>query len=78
MDGEELFRRYAAGERDFSGVDLSGANLSRVELRDINLSGANLSRVDLSWANLSGANLSGVSASGWGDSKYAWLNLFYA
>jgi hypothetical protein len=27
-DVEELYRRYAAGERDFSGVDLSRANLN--------------------------------------------------
>ena len=24
MDGDEFFERYEAGERDFSGVDLSG------------------------------------------------------
>ena len=28
MDVEELYRRYAAGERDFSGVDLRGADLN--------------------------------------------------
>lgn len=31
MDAEELLQRYAAGERDFSEVDLSGANLSGVD-----------------------------------------------
>ncbi|MEH2207481.1 MAG: pentapeptide repeat-containing protein [Nostoc sp.] len=35
---EELLQRYAAGERDFIGVDLRDA-----ELRGINLSRANLS-----------------------------------
>jgi hypothetical protein len=28
MDVEELYRRYAAGERDFPGVDLSHADLN--------------------------------------------------
>jgi hypothetical protein len=41
-----------------NGADLSGANLSRV-----NLSGANLSRVNLSRADLYGANLSRVNLS---------------
>lgn len=33
MDAEELLRRYAAGERDFPGVDLSGAVLEGTDLR---------------------------------------------
>jgi len=74
MDVEELYRRYAAGERDFPGVDLSHANfnLAKVtfleelepgqnELSGINLSGANLTRVNLSCVNLSGANLSSAN-----------------
>ncbi len=32
MTAEELLERYAAGERDFSGVDLSGVDLSNSEL----------------------------------------------
>jgi hypothetical protein len=44
-------------------ANLSGANLSRADLRDANLSGANLSRADLRDANLSGANLSGANLS---------------
>lgn len=58
MEVEELLQRYAAGERDFSGVNLCEVNLSR-----INLSGANFSGANLSIANLSGANLSGVNLS---------------
>jgi Pentapeptide repeats (8 copies) len=65
MTAEELLERYAAGERDFSGVDLSGANLTQADLRDIDLSRANLSRVDLSWANLSEANLTEISLALW-------------
>ncbi|NES65466.1 MAG: hypothetical protein F6K24_09480 [Okeania sp. SIO2D1] len=49
---EELQKKYAAGERDFTDFNLFEANLS-----GINLSGANLSGVNLSVANLSGANL---------------------
>ncbi|MEH2247034.1 pentapeptide repeat-containing protein [Nostoc sp.] len=41
MDVEKLLERYAAGKRDFSGIDLSGAKLSGFDLRDINLSELN-------------------------------------
>lgn len=58
MTLKELLEKYAAGERDFGGIMLSEANLSR-----INLSGANLSQAILSIANLSGANLSGANLS---------------
>ena len=51
------------------GADLSGANLSRVDLygadlSGVDLSGADLSRVDLSGVNLSGADLSRVDLYG--------------
>ncbi len=29
MNAEELLKRYASGEKDFSGVDLSGVNLAK-------------------------------------------------
>jgi uncharacterized protein YjbI with pentapeptide repeats len=79
MDASELLARYAAGERDFCGVDLSdaylwganlsGANLSEaklcgVNLSEANLSGANLSEANLSEADLWAANLSGVDLRG--------------
>ena len=54
MTAEELLERYATGERDFKGVDLSGVDLKDAELRGINLSQANLSGTDLSGADLSG------------------------
>lgn len=62
MDVNELSQRYAAGERNFSGVDLSFANLSQIDLREADLSravfiGANLERANLEFANLYGANL---------------------
>jgi uncharacterized protein YjbI with pentapeptide repeats len=71
MDAEELVRRYAAGERDFAGVDLSRAYLTidpngeygeplGHDLGGINLSGASLYRARLTACNLSNANLSGA------------------
>jgi uncharacterized protein YjbI with pentapeptide repeats len=44
---EELFNRYAAGERNFSGISLDGNDLSGV-----NLSGADLSNSGLGEAYL--------------------------
>jgi uncharacterized protein YjbI with pentapeptide repeats len=53
MNAKEIVKKYAAGVRDFKGLNLSELNLSGA-----NLSGANLSEANLSVANLSGANLS--------------------
>ena len=39
---DEVLRRYRAGERDFTGIDLRFAFLRESCLIDINLSGANL------------------------------------
>ena len=41
MTAEKLLERYAAGERDFGGVDLSGANLSEADLEFANFREAN-------------------------------------
>jgi hypothetical protein len=57
MTAEELLERYASGERDFSGVDLREARLSRADLSEINLSGADLIGANLTGANLTGARL---------------------
>lgn len=59
MDRMELLRRYAAGERDFTGADLRSADLSNCDLR-----GAKLVRAQLRGANLRGANLQGADFSG--------------
>jgi uncharacterized protein YjbI with pentapeptide repeats len=40
MNADELIRRYQAGERDFSGVDLQGAALSSKTFNGINLNHA--------------------------------------
>ncbi|MEM7595041.1 MAG: pentapeptide repeat-containing protein [Cyanobacteria bacterium P01_A01_bin.83] len=60
MDREELLRRYAAGERDFSGVSLRGLDFSDCDLRGIILSNADLSMTGWVGANLSRADLSGA------------------
>ncbi len=43
MNPKELLRRYAAGELNFTGVDLSEAQLIDVDLRNIILKDADLS-----------------------------------
>ncbi len=58
MTVEELLEQYAAGIRDFNGVELSEVNLSGAKLSGVNFSHANLSVVNLSGANLTVSNLS--------------------
>jgi uncharacterized protein YjbI with pentapeptide repeats len=55
MTAEELLERYAAGERDFSGVDLSGVNLMEVNLEDVNLACAILRETQFQRSLLNGA-----------------------
>lgn len=73
LTADELKRRYAAGERNFTNanlrcallneLNLSEANLSWAKLSGANLSGANLSGADLTAADLCEANLSGANLS---------------
>ena len=61
-------------------ADLSGADLSGIDLRYVDLSGANLRYANLRYANLSGANLSDANLR-YADLRYANLsdaNLRYA
>ncbi|MDZ7961114.1 MAG: pentapeptide repeat-containing protein [Aulosira sp. DedQUE10] len=44
MDADELLRRYAAGERDFTGIDFSKVDFSEGELSGSDLSGINQSK----------------------------------
>jgi|GEM_PF-1369091 len=53
----------------FYWANLSGADLSRVNLRKANLNGANLSKTDLSNANLISTNLNGANLNGANLSK---------
>ena len=74
MDGEELLKKYASGERDFTGIVLCEVNLNRANLAQAsfsrailsltNLSGANLTEVDLSQAKLNVARLSSTNLVG--------------
>ena len=74
MDAEELLRKYATGERDFAGVDLSGIVLTkyyddeligRYQIREDSWpDGAILRGINLSGANLEGANLQKVDLMG--------------
>jgi len=59
MTAEELLERYAAGERDFSKVKLSGIGelLEGVCLKDINLSDSRIDNLSFIGTNLSRANL---------------------
>jgi uncharacterized protein YjbI with pentapeptide repeats len=63
----ELLKRYEAGERDFSGTDLSGIKLYGSKLIEIDLSGA-----DFSNANLENAKLSDVDLN---DANFSYANL---
>ena len=55
MQTEEVLRRYAAGERDFKQLNLSGASF-----KGASLAGADFSNCDLRGANFTGANLTGA------------------
>jgi hypothetical protein len=59
MDITQLKAQYKAGERNFSGAQLSGVNLVWVELRGVNFQGADLSHANFSGANLSESDFSG-------------------
>ncbi len=68
-DAGELAGRYAAGGRNFQGVDLVGADLAGANLQRANLVNSKLVGADLQNANLDGArliiaDLSGADLSG--------------
>ena len=64
MTRDELLTRYAAGERDFRGVDLGEVDLAFVILAGANLAGANLFWAEMTGANLAGANLTRANLAG--------------
>ena len=59
LTAEDILSRYAAGERTFSGMDLTGEKLRGADLAGIDLSDSDLRSTDLRDTNLSGANLTG-------------------
>ena len=60
LDAKEIVERYKAGERDFRGVDLHGANLTGAKPSEAVLSGADLGKAYLHEADLTEANVEGV------------------
>lgn len=60
MQAEEILKKYADGERNFSGVNITEVNLSRANLTGIDFSDATLSIANLTGAKLSEANLTGA------------------
>lgn len=60
----QLLQRYAAGERDFTGLSLIGCNLQGANLEGVNLSRADLMLADLSGCLLIGAKLAGANLVG--------------
>jgi hypothetical protein len=63
-DGEDILKKYAAGERIFCNADLRGANLYAANLRGADLRGANLSGANMYGANLREADLREAYLSG--------------
>jgi uncharacterized protein YjbI with pentapeptide repeats len=61
---EAIYFAYQSGMRNFSSLDLSGANLSGLTLQDCNLAGSNLSGANLEGAVLSGCDLREVIFAG--------------
>jgi uncharacterized protein YjbI with pentapeptide repeats len=59
MNAEEFLQRYKDGERNFSGVDLQGAELGHAVFEDVDLSNSNLENANLRWTELGNVNLSG-------------------
>lgn len=64
ITAKELLERYAAGERNFSGVWIRQANLINVDLRDINLSNSKLIEAQLIGAKLNSAILNQIYLEG--------------
>lgn len=85
MEAEELLRRYAAGDRNFSGIELCGddGDISDLEppLRGCNLSGINLSHarvngfLDFREVNFSHADLSHIDTN---DLNFSQANFGHA
>ncbi|MGA9379246.1 MAG: pentapeptide repeat-containing protein, partial [Phormidium sp.] len=71
VSAEDFLQRYNEGERDFTGINLAGVDLSGKSFTidyDCNLSNANLSEANLSgsclvFVNLEGANFTGANLS---------------
>ena len=64
---DELWFRYADGERDFPGIKLlqsERASGQMIDLQGFDLRGINLRRADLKYAGLTGVDLTGADLTG--------------
>ncbi|MFM7887189.1 MAG: pentapeptide repeat-containing protein [Pseudanabaena sp.] len=61
LEVDHLLELYRQGQRNFSNIDLSNAQLRSVTLTGIDLRGSTLNNADLSSANLIDANLTGAN-----------------
>ncbi|MCC3404059.1 MAG: pentapeptide repeat-containing protein [Microcoleus sp. PH2017_10_PVI_O_A] len=62
---EEFVRRYSEGEKDFTGINLAGADLRGKNLASgVNLSNANLNKANLNGVTWQAVNLSGAILKG--------------
>lgn len=61
LEGQEILRRYAVGERTFEGIVLYRSDLRGANLKDVNMFCAHLSYVNLSNAMLEFSSLIGVT-----------------
>ncbi|NEQ41571.1 MAG: pentapeptide repeat-containing protein [Okeania sp. SIO3I5] len=75
MNQEQILQQYTKGEKNFTGIILCEANLSKVNLNQINFSQAVLNLTNFSEANLSEANLNGAKLN---VSRLTKINLTHA
>ncbi|MDJ0900593.1 MAG: pentapeptide repeat-containing protein [Xenococcus sp. MO_188.B8] len=61
MKASEVLRRYAAGERNFSDVDLRGQSLEGQDLSEADFSGADFSQTNIRSTNFTNAILTGTT-----------------
>ncbi|MEH2439877.1 hypothetical protein [Nostoc sp.] len=52
MDARELIQRYAAGEKDFTGIRIEGGSLENSDLPEIILRDAMLYNIEMQNTNL--------------------------
>ncbi len=76
MSADELLARYKAGERDFAGAILEGADLKQARLTGADFSNARLCNADFQMAYIRVANFSGADLRGadFRSSSCLWSN----
>lgn len=73
MDIEEFKQRYLAGERNFSGVDLSGLSFKSMNLDGADFSNANLENANFDYIYMQNANFSNANLA---DASFIYARLF--